>query len=291
MSGLLVNPVFIARMYADYGGADGTLTSVNPSITGISVACLQASAAIGALAAGRLGDIMGRKACVRIGAFIYLFTAFIQAFAPNFACFVTGRTIQGLAVGILSATVPVIQTEIAAPHRRGLMVGVEYSCLIAGYMLSCWIDYAFYFLIPGNASWQGPYYVQMGLSFILFVVSFVLPETPRWLARNGFMNESLQTIADLHSNGDIHAEHVQNVFLEVQEAVRYEVTLGKSSWGVSSDTHSYRVMHRLTLAIGNVHTLPQTHFSRYHCANVRPTQWHQHNFILSSFLIGRSRFQ
>ena len=87
-------------------------------------------------------------------------------------------------------------------------------------MLLCWIADAFYFLLPGNASWQGPYYVQMGLSFII-------PETPRWLGRNGFMNESLQTIADLHSNGDIYAEHV---FLEVQEAVRYEITLGKSSW-------------------------------------------------------------
>lgn len=233
MSGLLVNPVFIKRMYKDYGGADGTTSAVNPSITGISVACLQASAIFGALAAGRLGDIMGRKSCVRIGAFIYLFTAFIQAFAPNFATFVAGRTIQGFAVGILSATVPVIQTEIAAPHRRGLMVGVEYTCLIGGYALSCWIDYGFYFLLPNNSSWQGPYYVQFGLSAVLFTISFILPETPRWLARNGFMNESLQTIADLHANGDIHAEHVQNVFLEVQEAVRYEVSLGKSSWGVS----------------------------------------------------------
>jgi MFS family permease len=43
--------------------------------------------------------------------------AFVQAFAPNLACFIAGRTIQGLGVGFLSMTVPVIQTEIAAPHR------------------------------------------------------------------------------------------------------------------------------------------------------------------------------
>ncbi|KAE9972926.1 hypothetical protein BLS_002160 [Venturia inaequalis] len=231
MSGLLVNPIFIKRFYKDHGGADGSTHAVNPSITGISVACLQASAIFGALAAGRLGDILGRKACVRLGAFFYLFTAFIQAFAPNLATFIAGRTIQGFAVGILSATVPVIQTEIAAPHRRGLMVGVEYTCLIAGYALSTWVDFGFYHMIPHNSSWQGPYFVQFGISFILFTISFILPETPRWLARNGFMNESLQTIADLHADGDIHAEHVQNVFLEVQEAVRYEISLGKSSWG------------------------------------------------------------
>ncbi|KAH7033994.1 general substrate transporter [Macrophomina phaseolina] len=230
MAGLLVNPIFVQRFFSDHGAHEGSTDGVDPSITGITVACLQASAAVGSLLAGRLGDIMGRKQCVRTGAFIYFACAFIQAFAPNLACFIAGRTLQGVGVGFLSMTVPVIQTEIAAPHRRGLMVGVEYTFLIGGYMLSCWVDYAFNFALPSNVSWQGPYYVQMGLSFVLFSMSFILPETPRWLASNGFTKESLQTIADLHSDGDIDAEHVQSVFLEVQQAVHYEATLGKSSW-------------------------------------------------------------
>lgn len=233
MSGLLVNPIFVARFFSEYGGADGTTSSIDPSITGISVACLQASAAVGALAAGRLGDMIGRKRCVRLGGFIYFFSAFIQMFAPGFATFVTGRTIQGLGVGILSMTVPVIQTEIAAPHRRGLMVGIEYTFLIAGYMLSTWVDYGFNFLLPNKMSWQGPFIIQLVLSFVLVAMSFFLPETPRWLAKNGFMRESLQTVADLHSNGDTNAEHVQSTFVEIQEAVIYETTLGKGSWTVS----------------------------------------------------------
>jgi len=232
MSGLLVNSVFISRFFKDYGGADGTTDSVNPSITGISVACLQASAAVGSLIAGRLGDVIGRKKCVRIGAFIYFFSAFMQMFAPGFGTFVAGRTIQGLGVGFLSMTVPIIQTEIAAPHRRGLMVGIEYTFQIAGYMLSCWVDYGFFFALPSNMSWQGPFIIQIVLSFILLAMSFFLPETPRWLAMNGFSDESLQTIADLHSNGDTQAEDVQKVFMEIQEAVIYEAHQGKSSWKV-----------------------------------------------------------
>ncbi|KAJ9647013.1 hypothetical protein H2199_001999 [Coniosporium tulheliwenetii] len=230
LSGLLVNPIFVRRFFSDYGGADGTTAHINPSITGIFVACMQASAAVGALLAGRLGDIIGRKKCVRLGGFIYFFSAFMQIFAPGFALFVAGRTIQGLGVGILSMTVPIIQTEIAAPHRRGLMVGIEYTCLIAGYMLSCWVNYGFDFLLPDPMSWQGPFIIQIVLSFILVAMSFYLPETPRWLAKAGFMQESLQTVADLHSNGDIHAEHVQQVFVEIQEAVIYETNLGKSGW-------------------------------------------------------------
>ena len=88
------------------------------------------------------------------------------------------------------------------------MVGVEYTFLIGGYMLSCWVDYGFNFLLPKDTSWQGPYFVQMGLAFILFSMSFFLPETPRWLARNGFKKEALQTVADLHSAGNIEDEGV-----------------------------------------------------------------------------------
>ena len=232
MSGLLVNPVFIARFYKDYGGADGTTAAINTTIIGISVACLQLTAALGALIAGRLGDIIGRKKCVRIGGFIYFATAFMQMFAPGFEVFVAGRTLQGLGVGFLSMTVPIIQTEIAAAHRRGLMVGIEYTCLIAGYMLSCWVDYGFNFTLPSNMSWQGPFIIQIVLSFILTAMSFYLPETPRWLAKNGFMTECLQTLADLHSDGDTQAEHVQQVFVEIQEAVIYETKLGSCGWGV-----------------------------------------------------------
>lgn len=61
MSGLLVNPVFVSKFYSDYGGADGSTAGVNPTITGISVSCLQLTAALGALIAGRLGDMIGRK--------------------------------------------------------------------------------------------------------------------------------------------------------------------------------------------------------------------------------------
>jgi MFS family permease len=86
-------------------------------------------------------------------------------------------------------------------------------------------------------SWQGPFIIQIILSFILVVMSFFLPETPRWLANNGFMQESLQTVADLHSSGDTDAPHVQKTFFEIQEAVVYEAELGKAGWIVSHLFH------------------------------------------------------
>lgn len=112
------------------------------------------------------------------------------------------------------------------------MVGVEYTCLIASYMLSCWVNYGFYQLVPNIESWRGPFYVQMGLAAILFLMSFILPETPRWLAGHGLWPECLQTVADLHAAGNKDDIDVQHVYLEIIEAVKYEKSLGQPSWKV-----------------------------------------------------------
>ena len=77
-------------------------------------------------------------------------------------------------------------------------------------------------------------------------MSFYLPETPRWLAKVGFFKESLQTIADLHSNGDIEDESVQRVFLEIQEAVRFEETLGSAGWGEMFTVYRKRTIVGIT---------------------------------------------
>ncbi|KAK9312145.1 general substrate transporter [Lipomyces starkeyi] len=227
MAGLLVNNVFKDRFFSNYMDPSG---AISPNITGITVACLQVSAGIAALSCSRLCDILGRRYCMRIGGLIYFIAAFIQAFSPGLPCFIVGRTIQGFGVGFLSMTVPVIQSEIAAGHKRGLMVGIEFTFNIIGYATSCWVDYGFFFHLPSNMSWQGPYFVQCSIAFLLLSLSAIVPETPRWLAANDFPAEALQTLANLHGNGSIENDEVVAMNIEIQEAVLYERHLGTASW-------------------------------------------------------------
>lgn len=74
----------------------------------------------------------------------------------------------------------------------------------------------------------------MGLASILCLMSFFLPETPRWLARYGFLPECEQTLADLHAGGNTDDADVQYVFLEIKQAAAYESRLGKVGWRVSA---------------------------------------------------------
>ncbi|KAL3450520.1 general substrate transporter [Aspergillus insuetus] len=246
MAGLLVNSTWIKRFLATKGGADGTTDGVDPSLTGIIVACLQVAAAVAALFSGALADKVGRKRCVRAGGFLYLVTAIMQCLAPSLGVFIAGRTLQGFAVGMLSMTVPIIQAEIARPHRRGLLVGVQYTLLIGSFMLSCWINYGAYFLIPNDESWRVPFYVQMFLASILVFMSFYLPETPRWLARYGFMAECEQTLADLHGAGNIDDADVQLVLTEIKQAAAYESSLEKVTWGEMFGRYRKRTIMAIT---------------------------------------------
>ena len=134
------------------------------------MSCLNITALIASLAAAYVCDILGRRQSVRIGAIIYLASALITIFSPNLACLILSRCIQGVGVGFLSMTVPVIQAEIAPSHSRGLFVGIEYLCLNCGYALSAWVGYAFFHTMPSEISWRGPYIVQGVLAGLLLEI-------------------------------------------------------------------------------------------------------------------------
>ncbi len=167
---------------------------------------------------------------VRIGAIIYFVSAFIQGFAPNLAALIIGRSIQGIAVGMLSMTVPILQCEIAPGHARGLFVSIEYLCLNGGFAVSAWVGYGFFFAIPSEISWRGPYIVQAVLAAVLFVWTIFLPETPRWLIKNGFETEGLATLADLHGTGDVSDPTIQASYAEIATAIEREKMLGDAPW-------------------------------------------------------------
>ncbi len=177
-------------------------------------------------------DALGRRMSVRVGAVIYLVSAIIQIFSPNLATLIVGRCIQGIGVGFLSMTVPVIQAEIAPGHARGLFVSIEYLCLNSGYALSAWVGYGFFFAIPSEISWRGPYIIQAVLAVILTAWTFYLPETPRWLIKNGFNTEGLATLADLQGTGDITDPKILKTYEEIVAAIQYESSFarGEAGW-------------------------------------------------------------
>ena len=175
---------------------------------------------------------------------------------PNLTAFIVGRCIQ---VGILSVMVPIYQCEIAPGHGRGLFVSIEYLCFNAGYALSTWVGYAFFY-IPHEISWRGPYIIQACLANTLVIWTFFLPESPRWLIKNGFQRQGMLAFADLHARGDIYDPLVTNSYAGIQAAITLE-------------------SHRRGDIGPAFHTVHPPRCRRDHLSVIRPVQRNQRDFV------------
>jgi MFS family permease len=69
-------------------------------------------------------DRFGRRKTVMIGAVINLIGAALQSGAQSLAMILVGRILAGWAVGLMSMSVPVYQSECAHPSKRGISVHV-----------------------------------------------------------------------------------------------------------------------------------------------------------------------
>jgi MFS family permease len=67
-------------------------------------------------------DSLGRRKTIMIGATINLVGAVLQCSAQNLAMILVGRIAAGWAVGLLSMSVPIYQSECAHPKTRGLYI-------------------------------------------------------------------------------------------------------------------------------------------------------------------------
>lgn len=67
-------------------------------------------------------DSLGRRKTILIGAVINLIGAVLQTSAQHLAMILVGRILAGWAVGILSMSVPIYQSECAHPRTRGIVI-------------------------------------------------------------------------------------------------------------------------------------------------------------------------
>ena len=74
--------------------------------------------------------------------------------------------------------------------------------------------------VKGAAAFRIPWGVQMTPAIILFLGLYLLPESPRWLAKNNRWEESLGVLILLHHGND--DEFVQREMSEIRKSVEFD---------------------------------------------------------------------
>ncbi len=111
------------------------------SQTGGIVSSFTGGAIPGALSVAWLPDRFGRRKTVFIGACISVLGCALQGGAKNIPMMIAGRFIAGVAVGLLSAVVPMYCSEIATAQDRGKLSGLLQWMLSWGFLVAQWLGY------------------------------------------------------------------------------------------------------------------------------------------------------
>ena len=169
---------------------------------GFAVASALLGAAVGAMTAGRIADKIGRISVMKIAAVLFFISAIGTAFAPEVITLVVFRVIGGIGVGVASVIAPAYIAETSPPRIRGRLGSLQQLAIVLGIFLSFAINTLLQ-TIAGGASedlwfgleaWRWMFLVMMVPAIVYGVLSFTIPESPRYLVASQKIPEARKVL-------------------------------------------------------------------------------------------------
>ena len=210
-----------------YRDSTGAL-NVNASQTSEIVSILSAGTFFGALLSAPLADWLGRRMAMIFNSGVFTFGVILQTASTAIPMFVAGRFFAGLGVGLLSATIPLYQSETAPKWIRGSIVGcyqwaITIGLFLAAIVLNSTKDKT------TTASYRIPIAVQFAWAIILVGGMLVLPETPRFLIKKGRQDKAAKALSRLRRLDVDHPALIEEL-AEIQANHEYEMSIGTASY-------------------------------------------------------------
>lgn len=189
----------------------------DPAMQGWANSCALVGCLVGAMLAGALSDKFGRKRLLVFSSLLFLATGLGTALAPDFRTFVVFRILGGIGIGIASNISPMYIAEVAPAGIRGRLVSLNQLTIVIGILAAQIVNWLIAQPVPIDAtdvqilnSWNG----QIGWRWmfgagtvpaaLFFLAMFVVPESPRWLMKNGKEEKGRRVLAAI--GGKLHAD-------------------------------------------------------------------------------------
>ncbi|NEG69539.1 sugar porter family MFS transporter [Bifidobacterium choloepi] len=208
------------------------------------VSAVLVGAMLGAAFIGPLSDRLGRRKLLLIAAVIFVVGALGSAFSPEFWSLILFRIILGVAVGAASALIPTYLSELSQASKRGTVSGLFQLMVMTGIFLAYVTNYAFSGLYTG---WRWMLGFAAIPAVVLFVGGLFLPESPRFLVREGNMAEARSVLSGIYDDGDA-ADNERKVSEELADIKRQATIEGKS--GGYRELFSKGVRPALVIGVG-----------------------------------------
>ncbi|MCJ1341454.1 Plasma membrane low glucose sensor [Bachmanniomyces sp. S44760] len=227
ISGILAMSYWENEFSTGYIDTKGHL-DVSPSQSAQVVSILSAGTFFGALSAAPLGDTVGRRLGLIVSSCVFTFGVILQTAAQALPLFTAGRFFAGFGVGLVSALIPLYQSETAPKWIRGVIVGSYQLAITIGLLLASIVNNATHNR-NDTGSYRIPIAVQFAWALILISGMIVLPETPRYLIRSNKPEKAAKALARIRRLPVDHPAVVDEL-LEIQANHEFELSMGKASY-------------------------------------------------------------
>src|ERR1017187_1006776 len=172
--------------------------------------CALIGCLVGALVAGALSDKFGGKRLLILSALLFAVTSLGNALAGNFSIFIFWRMLGGVAIGLASNLSPMYIAEVAPAPMRGKLVSINQLTIVVGILLAQVINWSLVRHLPaggteefirnswfGQAGWGWMFGLTAAPSLLFLFGMFTVPESPRWLAKNGKPEQAQKILAKI----------------------------------------------------------------------------------------------
>jgi SP family arabinose:H+ symporter-like MFS transporter len=196
-------------------------------VSSATIGCL-----IGSAIAGTLSDRFGRKKILLVSAVLFTVCAIGSAMPRVPWHLVAARLVGGTGIGIASMLSPLYIAEISPARRRGGLIAVYQLAITLGvlmaYLSNCGLaemarlnpDFygsGIWRVVFVDEVWRGMLLAGLVPAVILFGLLLFVPESPRWLSKQGFSAAALDILTRV--NGP---EAARRELTEIEETIAQE---------------------------------------------------------------------
>lgn len=168
---------------------------LTPLLEGWIVGSLMGGAVLGALVAGQISKIYGRKNAILISSIIFLVGVLSVVFAQSINILIIGRILLGIGVGISSFAAPLYVSEIAPKETRGKAISVFDFMISFGILATFFCNWLFSYL----ENWRAMFAVLFIPGILLLLGTLMVPKSPRWLALQGRDQDALTVLKKIRA--------------------------------------------------------------------------------------------
>ncbi|KAI5480123.1 putative Lactose permease [Pseudohyphozyma bogoriensis] len=178
-----------------------------------------------------LCDRWGRKSAIWVGAFFMIAGAIVGGAAHNQGQLIGSRVLLGVGTVTSQVGAASLIPELAHPRIRHMCGSFLNTTYYVGSIFAAWLTFAMVYY-PGQTSWawRVPTIVQGLGPALLAIGTFWVPESPRWLMKQGRTGEAHEILAKYHANGKMDDELVMLEMKEIEAAIATEEIAKSGTW-------------------------------------------------------------